>query len=132
VLTWADFLLGPKCHNNGWRTKAKDKMKNVNRSQAPDNVVLFCDRCGVELRPGTGDHYVVHIEAVADPAPPNFASDEPPAGLRRKIDQLLAQMQDLSAQEAMDQVYRRVVIYLCIPCYRPWIEGPAESPRGAP
>jgi hypothetical protein len=31
----------------------------------------------------------------------------------------------LSAQEAMDQVYRRLTIHLCATCFRSWIESPA-------
>ena len=34
-------------------------------------------------------------------------------------------MRDLSEQELIDQVYRRLTIHLCEPCYRQWIENPA-------
>jgi hypothetical protein len=34
----------------------------------------------------------------------------------------------VSGQEAMDQVYRRVTVYLCGPCYRRWIENPVAGP----
>jgi hypothetical protein len=27
----------------------------------------------------------------------------------------------------MDQVYRRLVLYLCAPCYRVWIENPTGT-----
>jgi hypothetical protein len=33
-------------------------------------------------------------------------------------------MAGVSEQEALDQVYRRLVLYLCGPCYRVWIEDP--------
>jgi hypothetical protein len=33
-------------------------------------------------------------------------------------------MDGVTAQEALDQVYRRLVIHLCGPCYRNWIENP--------
>jgi hypothetical protein len=92
-----------------------------------DEVLFFCDRCAAELRPGTGDFYRVTVEAVADPFPPSDSGAEGPADLRRKIERLLEQMQGLSAQEAMDQVYRRVTLYLCIPCYRRWIENPVGT-----
>jgi hypothetical protein len=83
---------------------------------------VFCDRCGMELRPGLGNFYVVKIEAVADPAPPTVP--EADLDLRQEIERLLARMRDLSAQEAMDQVYRRLILYLCGACYRQWIENP--------
>ena len=89
---------------------------------AAESAPVFCDRCGTELRPGTGNFYVVKIEAVADPAPPTMP--EPDIDLRQEIERLLARMRELSAQEAMDQVYRRVVLYLCRPCYADWIEKP--------
>jgi DNA-directed RNA polymerase subunit RPC12/RpoP len=93
--------------------------------QTPEDAIYFCDRCGALLRPGTGDHFRVSIEAVADPSPPVVCAQEEPRDLRRRIERLLAEMKDLSPQEAMDQVYRRVTLYLCLKCYRPWIENPA-------
>jgi hypothetical protein len=94
---------------------------------AATSEVFFCDRCGAILHPGAGDFYQVRIEAVADPTPPVLRGEERSADLPRQIEQLLAHMKGLSAQEAMDQVYRRVVLYLCIPCYRRWIENPTGS-----
>jgi hypothetical protein len=90
-----------------------------------DAVPLSCARCAVELRPGTGNFYWVSIEAVADPWPP-IASAEEPADLRQKIERLLAQMEGMSEQEAMDQVYRHLTFYLCGPCYRQWIASPVR------
>jgi hypothetical protein len=89
---------------------------------AAETAPLFCDRCGTELRPGSGNYYVVKIEAVADPAPPRIS--EPDLDIRQEIERLLARMKDLSEQEAMDQVYRRLILYLCRPCYSRWIEDP--------
>jgi hypothetical protein len=83
---------------------------------------LCCDRCTTELQPGTGTFYRVTIEAVADPTPPVL--EQPEGDLRERIERLIAQMSDLSEREAMDQVHRRLTLYLCIPCYREWIEDP--------
>ena len=85
---------------------------------------VFCNRCTRELRPGSGDFYVVRIEAVADPTPPEFSEEDLQRDPRAEIDELLARLRHLSEQEAMDQVYRRLTIYLCTPCYRKWIEDP--------
>ena len=88
---------------------------------------LFCDRCAGMLRPGSGDHFVVRIEAVADPTPPDIAAaDLDPGRIRRQIQRTLDQLSDVSAQEAMDQVYRRLTLYLCQTCFRTWIENPAR------
>jgi hypothetical protein len=90
-----------------------------------DHAPLLCARCTAELEPGTGTFYQVTIEAVADPSPPTISAADMGTDIRKRIEALLQQMQDLSAQEALDQVYRRLTLYLCGPCYREWIENPA-------
>jgi RNase P subunit RPR2 len=91
---------------------------------AADQSPLFCDRCSAELIPGKGNFYVVKIEAVADPAPPNIDEQDLGKDLRRDIEQLVQQMRDVSSREAMDQVHRRLTIFLCLRCYTQWIENP--------
>jgi hypothetical protein len=86
---------------------------------------LFCHRCGNELHPGKGDFYVVRIEAFADPSPPELEPEEVFGSSREKMKQLVEQMEGMSEQELMDQVYRRMTIFLCGPCYRRWIDNPA-------
>jgi hypothetical protein len=92
-----------------------------------DSAPTFCDRCSKELTPGRGDFYVVQIEAVADPTGPTFTSEDLEQDASQEIARLLARMEDLSRQEALDQVYRRLVLYLCTPCFRAWIENPTGS-----
>lgn len=88
---------------------------------------LFCDRCTRQVTPGEGDFYVVRIEAVADPTPPTLAEDARRRDLGKEIEHLIDQMRDLSQQELLDQVYRRVTIFLCVPCYQQWIENPTGT-----
>jgi len=85
-----------------------------------------CSRCGIALQPGAGNFYVVRIEALADPAPPAFTADDLLRDSGAEIERLIEQMRGLSEQEALEQVYRRVILYLCGPCYRPWIENPTR------
>jgi hypothetical protein len=85
---------------------------------------LYCNRCLAELEPGTGSFYRVFIEGVADPTPPNITAEDLASDVRGKIERLIARMGDLSEQEALDQVYRRLTFYLCGPCFREWIEHP--------
>ncbi len=87
---------------------------------------LFCQRCSIELMPGCGDFYVVSIQAVADPTVGPL-EDKTAAETRAAIEGLLAELADVSAQEAVDQVYRRVTLYLCNACFRKWIENPTGS-----
>jgi len=90
---------------------------------------LLCHRCGALLTPGRGDFYVVRIEAFADPTPPDLTAEQlAAADPGKEIARLFEQMADLSEQELMDQVYRRLVLHLCGPCYRTWIEDPAAPP----
>jgi hypothetical protein len=88
---------------------------------------LFCARCAAELQPGSGNLFIVKIEAVADPSPPDISDEDLEGDLQGKIKELIAQMDQMSASEAMDQVYRRLTLYLCGPCYRHWIENPTGS-----
>ncbi len=86
---------------------------------------LLCTRCLKTLEPGRAEFYVVSIEAVADPTPPSFSGDEAARDYRADWREIVAALKDVSPQEALDQVYRRVVIHLCNACYREWIEDPA-------
>ncbi len=86
---------------------------------------LLCHRCGVEVHPGRAEFYVVRIEAFADPTPPEITDEDLKRDLRTEIERLAEQLDALSEQEAMDQVYRRLVICLCTRCYNQWIENPA-------
>ncbi len=89
-----------------------------------DQLDLLCHRCGVGLTPGEGSFYVVRIEAFADPTPPLVSTDEPLADIAADFERLIEQMRDMSEQELMDQVYRKLVVLLCLPCYQAWIENP--------
>jgi hypothetical protein len=40
------------------------------------------------------------------------------------MEMLIAAMQNVSGREATDQVHHRLIIYICGPCYRRWIEDP--------
>jgi hypothetical protein len=94
---------------------------------SPEESPLFCDRCSTVLTPGRGNFYVVKVEAVADPTPPSFTEGQLARDVGREIDRLLERLRDMSEQELLDQVYRRLVLYLCTSCYRRWIENPTGS-----
>lgn len=83
-----------------------------------------CRRCGVAVQPGRGDGYLVRIQALADPAPPVFTADDLARDPREEIARLVEALKDLSPQQALDQVYRQMVFWLCGRCYRDWIEHP--------
>ena len=92
----------------------------------PDDLPLLCTKCLKTVELGRGEFYVVAIEAVADPTPPTFDGNDLRRDYRADWREIVAVLQDTSPQEALDQVYRRVVIHLCNACYRDWIENPAS------
>lgn len=92
-----------------------------------DESPIFCNRCLTQLTPGLGDFYVVKIEAFADPTPPSFSDEDLERDARQEIEKLIAAMENMSEREAMDQIHRRLIIYLCGPCYRRWIEAPTSQ-----
>jgi hypothetical protein len=89
-----------------------------------------CRRCGRVLHPGRGDLYVISILALADPAPPVFTEDDLAQDIGAEILRLSAQLNRLDAEEAQDQVYRRVVFHLCSSCYRRWVADPTGASSG--
>jgi len=99
-------------------------MRTPPRTDDSNSPRLACRGCGRELHPGSGDLYLVSIVAVADPSPPVFTEDDLARDLEHEIQRLLAQMKDLNAQQAQDQVYRRLVFHLCESCYSDWIMDP--------
>jgi hypothetical protein len=78
------------------------------------------------LTRGEGSFYVVRIEAFADPTPPDIDADEAITDFAAEWERLLDQMRDMSEQELMDQVYRRMTIQLCAMCYAEWIDDPTR------
>jgi hypothetical protein len=92
-----------------------------------DDLPLLCHHCGAQVEPGRAECYVVRIEAFADPSPPSFTDEDLERHGAGEIDRLIETLRGLSEQEAMDQVYRKMTIYLCNACYRRWIENPTGS-----
>lgn len=90
-----------------------------------DEAPLLCARCLKTLVAGRGEFYVISIRAIADPTPPVFEPRDFAADLQADWRATVAALRDVSPQEALDQVYRQVVIHLCNACYRDWIENPA-------
>ena len=90
----------------------------------PETFPFLCHRCGAELTPGEGSLYVVRIEAFSDPTPPADVPGETLEDVSAEIDRLLEDTRHMSEQELMDQVYRRLILFLCFPCYQKWIENP--------
>ncbi len=87
---------------------------------------LTCSHCSKRLTPGRGEFYLVQIEAIADPSTLEIGALNS-AETGKQIDALLKRLRHTSEEEAITQVFRRMVIYLCYPCYRRWIENPTSA-----
>ena len=77
------------------------------------------------LTPGEGSFWIVRIDAVCDPSPPDLDTAEPIDDFQRRWQELLDAMDEMSEQELLDQVHRRLTMQLCSGCFRQWIENPA-------
>lgn len=89
-----------------------------------ETAPIFCDRCSHRLTPGDGNFYVVRIEAVADPTPPTISNEDLHKDFTAEIERLFKRLERMSEQELIDQVFRRLTLYLCAKCYSGWIENP--------
>ena len=89
-----------------------------------DDAPLLCSRCLKTLHAGRAEFYQVTIQALADPSPPEIPSGQAAHDYRADWRAIVAALADTSPQEALDQVYRRVIIHLCNACYVHWIENP--------
>ncbi len=87
---------------------------------------LICHRCGRELVPGEGNFYVVKIVTYAESTAPSLSDADAMSQheIARQIEQIIREMDSMTRQDLMDQVYRRMTIHLCGQCYRTWIENP--------
>ena len=91
---------------------------------AANDAPIFCHRCALQLSPGDGRTYIVHIEAMADPTPPIIKQEDLDQDFDKEAQILGEQLSGLSQQELADQVHRRLTLSLCISCYEQWIENP--------
>ena len=87
---------------------------------------LLCKRCSKEVHPGRGDYYLVRIDAIADPEPPVITEEDLELEVAAEIDRLIRLMKGLSERQLEHQVHRQKAIYLCVPCFKRWIEDPVE------
>jgi len=72
--------------------------------------------------------YVVRIEVFAHPSTPPLDTDtNPDPGM--EIISLLDELQDYSAEELQDQVYRRMEFHLCPACHKRYLSNPIGTPR---
>jgi hypothetical protein len=91
---------------------------------------LTCDRCGNGLLLDAPVRYEVRIE-VKSAYDPLELTEEDLAGAAEKLKQAAQQLKNLSAEEAMDEVYREFRFDLCRTCQKEFIRTPLGSSRPA-
>ena len=87
-----------------------------------------CELCGRKLRPE--GRYVIRIEVFADPTMPELKGDEVAAlDFDKTMEQLLAEMEHLTADDLLDQVHRRFEYSICATCQPKFLANPLGKPR---
>jgi hypothetical protein len=93
-------------------------------SQLEGGEPVICRKCGALLTPGRGDFYVVEVEAYAENSPMVITEEDLAKDHREEMEKIAEEMAEMSPQEAMDGVHRRMSFFLCRGCYGGWIEDP--------
>lgn len=90
-----------------------------------------CAVCARKL--AAGRFYVVRMDVFADPAPEPIDTSALPgeAGYVESVEEIMAQMQGMSAEELQDQVARRFEYHLCPECQKLVLRNPLGLPRRA-
>ncbi|MDY7107060.1 MAG: hypothetical protein SYC29_00330 [Planctomycetota bacterium] len=88
---------------------------------------IVCHRCGALYVPGEPLFYVVKIEAYPLPELPPLTLEDLQRDFEEEMRRIVEETKGMSSREMMDQVYRRLVIYLCPRCYGRWIENPTAD-----
>jgi hypothetical protein len=91
---------------------------------------LTCDRCGNGLLLDAPVRYEVRIE-VKSAYDPLELTEEDLAGAAERLRGAVEAVQHLSAEEAMDEVYREFRFDLCRTCQKIFIQSPLGPSRPA-
>jgi hypothetical protein len=85
---------------------------------------ITCDRCGKGLLIDEEVRYEVKIVVQAASDPMELTTQDLAKDHRSEIERLLKQLEQLSPDEAQDQVYREMSFDLCPPCQRAYLRQP--------
>jgi hypothetical protein len=95
-------------------------------SRMSDRVT--CDLCDRPL--AKHESFVVRTDVYADPSmPPISTEDLAAADLGATLDELMAEMTDMTADDLQDGVHRRFEFRLCPGCHRLFLANPLGKPR---
>ena len=90
-------------------------------------IESICARCSEILVSGKDPFFEVRIEAIADAGTLELDTEKTREEIQDELQSIVEELEELSEREAMDQIARSQVIYLCQSCFPDWIENPAGS-----
>lgn len=85
---------------------------------------LTCDGCDRPLLLESDVRYEVRIEVKAAYDPMELTDEDLARDHTADLARLIAKLDHITEQEAMDQVYRTFRFDLCLPCQRRYLEQP--------
>src|SRR5438105_12295874 len=89
---------------------------------------VICDLCGTIIPPHA--HYVVKIDVYADPSmPPLDTAELAEQDPEQTMADLMAELQQYTADDLQDQVHRRFEYRICRECQMNFIANPLGKPR---
>ncbi len=86
-----------------------------------------CDACGNGLLLESNVRYEVRIEVKSAYDPLEITREDLEQDTEAEMKRLARQMERLTEQQAMDQVYREFRFDLCFPCQRRFIANPLAT-----
>jgi hypothetical protein len=87
-------------------------------------IHFTCDMCGKTLLADEDTRYVVKIEVYSAYDPMEIGTDDFEADHSDEIRDLLAEMEDMEAEEVEDQVYKTFRFDLCQACHEAYLKDP--------
>lgn len=88
-----------------------------------------CDGCGLDLQPDGSNHYILKIEAFAAAGKLEFTRQDLERDHQTEIRRVMAELENHSADEIEDQVYRALRFDLCPACHRRFLAHPLATLR---
>ena len=89
---------------------------------------LTCDGCGAPLLVESDVRYEVKIEIKAAYDPMEITEDDLAKDHQAEMAKIIARLQSVTEDEAMDEVYRTFRFDLCTPCQRKYLKKPIHLP----
>ena len=101
---------------------------DVQSDNAMTTPRTICDVCGTAVPPHA--HFLVRMDVFADPTmPPINTDDLDEANITQTLDELMKQIETMSADDLQDGVHRRFEYRLCGWCHKQFLSNPLGLPR---